>query len=80
VKDNVASFGCRLHSFQIAAKPRWARRPIGEACPLKPQSSQEASSTYTMCQRRTGECLCVDDADPKLMVPKVDTTFLSNDN
>jgi hypothetical protein len=33
-----------------------------------------------MCQRRTGECLCADDADPKLTVPKVDTTFLPSAN
>ena len=66
--------------FMVVAEPHSARWPIGEPCPQQPQSTEVASSTSTMCQRPTGECPCADDADPKPMVLKVDTTFLPSDN
>jgi hypothetical protein len=76
----VGPIGCQLHFFEIAAGPHSIRRPIGAACPQQLQFTQEASSMTTMCQRRTGECPCADDADPKLMVRKDDTTFQPSGN
>jgi hypothetical protein len=76
----VASIGSRSPSFQIVTEPHSVGRPIGEKCQQQPQYTQVACSTLTTCQRRMGECLCADDADLKLMVPKVDATFLPSDN
>jgi hypothetical protein len=75
-----SSYLAPMELVLVRRRPDWVGRSMGGSWSQPVQPKQVPVSMHTMPRRRTGECRCVDVAEPKRTVLPADTTFRPSGN